>query len=87
MLVFYCYFDKLVSILFRDGSAKMIYTIMSTDNGDTVAVEDDVLISGSNPGQAALHITAQEEFGINQTLVILVKVRTLEHSYLIISFF
>ena len=52
----------------------MIYTVMSTDNGDTVAIEDGVLISGSNSGQAALHITAQEEFGINQTLVLLIKV-------------
>ena len=58
----------------RDGSAKMIYTVMSADSSDTVQVEDGVLVSGSNSGQAALQLTAQEEFGINQTLVLLVKV-------------
>ena len=59
----------------------MIYTVMSTDNGDTVAIEDGVLISGSNSGQAALHITAQEEFGINQTLVLLIKVGIYNSAY------
>ena len=60
----------------RDGGAKMTYKIMSTDSiSDIVRVEDGVLISGSSTGQAALHITAQEEFGISQTLVLLVKVR------------
>ena len=53
----------------------MIYTVMSADSSDTVQVEDGVLVSGSNLGQAALQLTAQEEFGINQTLVLLVKVR------------
>ena len=52
----------------------MIYTVMSADNSDTVQVEDGILVSGSNSGQAALQVTAQEEFGINQTLVLLVKV-------------
>ena len=58
----------------RDGSAKMIYTVMSAENSDTVQVEDGILMSGSNSGQAALQVTAQEEFGINQTLILLVKV-------------
>ena len=40
----------------RDGSAKMIYTVMSADSSDTVQVEDGVLVSGSNSGQAALQI-------------------------------
>ena len=53
----------------------MIYKIMSTDDkSDIVRVEDGVLISGPFTGQAALHITAQEEFGISQTLVLFVKV-------------
>ena len=40
----------------RDGSAKMIYTLMLADSCDTVQVEDGVLVSGSNSGQAALQI-------------------------------
>ena len=52
----------------------MIYMVMSADNSETVMVDDGVLMSGSHSGQAALQITAQEEFGINQTLVLLVKV-------------
>lgn len=52
----------------------MLYTVMSPDKSDTVLIEDDLLVSGPNSGQASLQITAQEEFGINQTLVLLVRV-------------
>ena len=36
-----------------------------------------LLTTGPIPGTAVIHITAQEEFGINQTMVILVKVCTI----------
>ncbi|XP_053384665.1 nuclear pore membrane glycoprotein 210-like [Mercenaria mercenaria] len=59
----------------RDGGAKMSYSVLGS-NPDVVQVVDDVLVSGSNSGQAALHITAQEESGVTQTLVLNVKVWT-----------
>ena len=37
-------------------------------------LENGQLRSGPVPGSAVLHVVAQEEFGLNQTLVILVKV-------------
>ena len=61
-------------LCFRDGGAKMSYSVLGS-NPDVVQVVDDVLISGSNSGQAALHITAQEESGVTQTLVLNVNVR------------
>nr|KAG5685485.1 hypothetical protein BaRGS_003378 [Batillaria attramentaria] len=60
----------------RDVAADMSYTVVS-ENGDmpTVRVgKNGQLVSGPIPGSAVVHVTAQEEFGINQTLVFLVKV-------------
>lgn len=57
----------------RDGGAKMLYKVIG-GTSDVVTVEEGALISGSNSGQAALHITAVEESGVSQTLVIMVKV-------------
>ena len=60
----------------RDVAAFMSYSVVS-DNGDipTVRVtKNGQLTSGPIPGNAVVHVTAQEEFGVNQTLVFLVKV-------------
>ncbi|KAJ8299580.1 hypothetical protein KUTeg_023640 [Tegillarca granosa] len=69
----------------RDGSAKMTYTILPSDEGLAVVNVSDggLLTTGSANGQAALHITAQEEFGTSQTLVLLIKVKPV--SYLMIN--
>ena len=65
---------------FRDGAANLKYEIAYTDYAHTtqqhlVRVTDHgQLITGSKTGQANLLITANEEFGVNQTLVVLIKV-------------
>ena len=65
---------------FRDGTANLKYEIAYTDYAHTtqqhlVRVTDHgQLITGSKTGQANLLITANEEFGVNQTLVVLIKV-------------
>lgn len=69
---------------FRDGStAQLSYAVVDPDNSCTdrrppvVSVSrSGLLTSGGYPGQAHLRVTAQEEFGVNHTMVILVKVRT-----------
>lgn len=60
-------------VVYRDGGAKMQYSVIGGST-DVVTVEEGVLKSGSLTGRAALHITAIEESGISQTLVIVVKV-------------
>ncbi|XP_048780768.2 nuclear pore membrane glycoprotein 210-like isoform X2 [Ostrea edulis] len=68
----------------RDGSAKMSYHVISLDDPSPVTVgEGGLLTIGSLTGQVALHVTSQEEFGTNQTLVLLVKVKPV--SYLMIN--
>jgi hypothetical protein len=57
----------------------MSYSVFGS-NPDVVQVVDDVLISGSNSGEAALHIKAQEESGVIQTLVLNVKVNEKKNS-------
>ena len=62
--------------VYRDGSAKMSYRVISHDGDQapvTVSVSG-VLTTYSRTGQATLHVTSQEEFGANQTLVLLIKV-------------
>ncbi|XP_021353376.1 nuclear pore membrane glycoprotein 210-like isoform X2 [Mizuhopecten yessoensis] len=69
----------------RDGAAKVTYTVLPS-SGDlkVVAVGDGGLLSsGPKAGEAALHITSQEEFGTNQTLVVLIKVKPV--SYMMIN--
>ena len=67
-------------ICFRDGTASLKYEIAYTDYAhstqqDLVRVTDHgQLITGSKTGQASLLITANEEFAVNQTLVVLIKV-------------
>ena len=61
----------------RDGSARMSYEVISVhSDSSVVSVKDGgVITSGSSTGEAHLQITAFEEFGTNQTVVLLVKVR------------
>ncbi|XP_062607902.1 nuclear pore membrane glycoprotein 210-like [Saccostrea cucullata] len=68
----------------RDGSAKMSYQVISLEDPSPVTVgEGGLLSSGPLTGQVALHVTSQEEFGTNQTLVLLVRVKPV--SYLMIN--
>ena len=53
----------------------MSYQIISPVDPIPVKVgEGGLLTSGSLTGQVALQVTSQEEFGTNQTLVLLIKV-------------
>lgn len=62
-------------LLDRDGSAKMSYQVISLLDPSPVTVgEGGLLTSGTVSGQVALQVTSQEEFGTNQTLVLLVRV-------------
>ncbi|XP_022313260.2 nuclear pore membrane glycoprotein 210-like [Crassostrea virginica] len=64
----------------RDGSAKMSYQIISPVDPTPVKVgEGGLLTSGSLTGQVALQVTSQEEFGTNQTLVLLIKVKPVSY--------
>ncbi|XP_052692934.1 nuclear pore membrane glycoprotein 210-like [Crassostrea angulata] len=68
----------------RDGSAKMSYQVISLLDPSPVTVgEGGLLTSGTVSGQVALQVTSQEEFGTNQTLVLLVRVKPV--SYLMIN--
>ena len=65
-----------LSVCCRDVAAFMSYSVVS-ENGDVPVVsvgKNGQLVSGPIPGNAVVHVTALEEFGINQTLVFLVKV-------------
>ncbi|CAL1542005.1 unnamed protein product, partial [Lymnaea stagnalis] len=69
----------------RDVAARVRYFIME-DSYETPVVrilDNGHLRSGPIPGNALLHVVAEEEFGINQTLVILLKVKPV--SYLMIN--
>lgn len=60
----------------------MSYSVVSK-NGETPTVrvgKNGQLVSGPIPGSTLIIVTAQEEFGINQTLVFLVKVCTPKNS-------
>ncbi|KAK3608986.1 hypothetical protein CHS0354_020538 [Potamilus streckersoni] len=68
----------------RDGAAKLIFEVISSDNTPAIVhVIESVLETGATAGQAALRITAQEEFGTNQTIVLLIKVKPV--SYMMIN--
>ncbi|XP_055899109.1 nuclear pore membrane glycoprotein 210-like [Biomphalaria glabrata] len=69
----------------RDIAARVSYYVIN-DSQDTPVIrvlDNGQLRSGSAPGNAFLHVVSEEEFGINQTLVILVKVKPV--SYLMIN--
>jgi nuclear pore complex protein Nup210 len=63
----------------RDSAARMRYRILEQHtNGRSQTVikvhDGGRLSSGSYSGQATLEITSLEDFGVNQTMVVLVKV-------------
>ncbi len=61
----------------RDLEARLRYYILPSKGDKSIisVSETGVLTSGAQTGSAAVHVVAQEKFGVNQTLVILVKVR------------
>ncbi|GFN96241.1 nuclear pore membrane glycoprotein 210-like [Plakobranchus ocellatus] len=78
----------------RDVAARVRYYILNkeevaTDSKNVVEapivrlLDNGQLRSGPIPGSAVLHVVAVEEFGLNQTLVILVKVKPV--SYMMIN--
>ncbi|XP_057685549.1 nuclear pore membrane glycoprotein 210-like isoform X2 [Corythoichthys intestinalis] len=60
----------------KDGVGVLSYQILNGTNQTAVAQVDDkgLLISGPLPGISSLLVTSQESFGVNQTLIISVKV-------------
>ncbi|XP_064156387.1 nuclear pore membrane glycoprotein 210 [Anguilla rostrata] len=60
----------------RDGVGKLSYLVLDCpDKGGLVQVDEaGHLSSGSLTGSASLQVTSQEPFGINQTLILAVKV-------------
>lgn len=72
----YCFYLILCGFNYRDIAARVSYYVIN-DSQDTPVIrvlDNGQLRSGSAPGNAFLHVVSEEEFGINQTLVILVKV-------------
>ncbi|XP_047662919.1 nuclear pore membrane glycoprotein 210 isoform X2 [Tachysurus fulvidraco] len=69
----------------RDGMGSLSYQVLDCPDAASVVHVDDHghLTSGSLAGTASLQITAQESFGVNQTIIIAVKVVTV--SYLRLS--
>ncbi|KAH9518820.1 hypothetical protein Btru_006348 [Bulinus truncatus] len=69
----------------RDVAARVRYYIIDDSQEMQVVriLENGQLRSGPVPGKAFLHVVSEEEFGINQTLVILIKVKPV--SYLMIN--
>ncbi|XP_071099780.1 nuclear pore membrane glycoprotein 210-like isoform X2 [Haliotis cracherodii] len=60
----------------RDLAARLTYHILHNSGKSIVTMKKNgVLVSGPLTGTAALHVIAQEDFGVNQTLVILIKVK------------
>uniref|UniRef100_A0AAR2KHH1 BIG2 domain-containing protein n=1 Tax=Pygocentrus nattereri TaxID=42514 RepID=A0AAR2KHH1_PYGNA len=69
----------------RDGQGTVSYRVLDCpDKGALIQVDDKgYLSSGSLTGTASLQITSQETFGVNQTIILAVKVVTV--SYLRLS--
>ncbi|XP_067655062.1 nuclear pore membrane glycoprotein 210-like isoform X1 [Haliotis asinina] len=60
----------------RDLAARLTYHVLHNSDKSVVTMKQNgIIVSGVQTGTAALHVTAQEDFGVNQTLVILVKVK------------
>ncbi|XP_041366942.1 nuclear pore membrane glycoprotein 210-like [Gigantopelta aegis] len=68
----------------RDLDAQVNYEVFGQSKGIAIVTVNNngLLTTGPIPGTAIIHITAQEEFGINQTMVILVKVKTVSYMML-----
>ena len=61
----------------RDGTARLTYHIEMDELGESPVVmvtKAGQLVSAAGSGHASLVVTAHEDFGVNQTIVILVKV-------------
>ncbi|XP_056588435.1 nuclear pore membrane glycoprotein 210 [Triplophysa dalaica] len=69
----------------RDGLGSLSYHVLECPDRTTLIQVDDkgLLTSGSVTGTASLQISSQETFGVNQTIIIAVKVVTV--SYLRVS--
>ncbi|ESO84308.1 hypothetical protein LOTGIDRAFT_236288 [Lottia gigantea] len=68
----------------RDSAAKLTYKLLTDQSTDLIQVKDGgQLKSGPGIGQAMLEIISEEEFGVNQTIVLLVKIKPI--SYLMIN--
>lgn len=69
----------------RDGLASLSYRMLECPDRTALIHVDDkgLLTSGSVTGTASLQISSQESFGVNQTIIIAVKVVTI--SYLRVS--
>ena len=61
---------------YRDSTARLTYEIRSSDSHSPVAMVNEVgqLLTGARSGHASLIVTAHEDFGVNQTIVMLIKV-------------
>ncbi|XP_022250684.1 nuclear pore membrane glycoprotein 210-like isoform X2 [Limulus polyphemus] len=64
----------------RDGIAQVSYQILSVDQPSAAEVSRNGLLkSRSKTGEASLMVTAMEEFGVNQSMSTLVKVKPVSH--------
>lgn len=61
----------------RDGVGSLSYRVLDCPNQATIVQVDEkgLLSSGSLTGSSSLLVTSQETFGVNQTLVLAVKVK------------
>lgn len=64
------------SVSNRDGLGALSYRMLDCPDQVVIAQVDDkgILFSGSLTGISSLLITSQETFGVNQTLILAVKV-------------
>ncbi|XP_038053561.1 nuclear pore membrane glycoprotein 210-like [Patiria miniata] len=64
----------------RDGSARMSYSVLYPDYEPLISVSRQGLVSaGSRTGQTTVLVTAYENFGVNQTLSVLVTVKPVSY--------
>lgn len=63
--------------MFRDGQGTLSFRVLDCpDKAALIQVDEKgYLSSGSLTGTASLQITSQETFGVNQTVILAVKVR------------
>ncbi len=75
-IIYYCGLLTLILISDSDLAARVTYRVLGNLGQKPVisVSENGILSSGSVIGSAAVHVVAQEEFGVNQTLIILIKV-------------
>lgn len=67
----------------RDGVGTLSYRMLDCPDRAVIAQVDDkgLLLSGSLTGISSLLITSQETFGVNQTLILAVKVSLIATAY------